>query len=821
MKKYNIILLLFLFSNQLWAQSHWESIILEDNTWTYFVPTEAPSSDWVSISFDDNNWLQGPGGFGYADEDDNTTVPVGTSSVYMRKTFNIRSGVNIMSLLLDIDYDDAFVAYLNGDEVARSLNLAAGEVGLTPSVSADHEAIMYSGGNPERIGIDPTLLVEGNNILAVQIINISSNSSDLSGRVFLNAQIEGTTIEFNEIPNWFQEPVEIEYSSLPIIVIDTEGKSIPDEPKIMAKMKVVDNENKINYFNVDKNDSLAYDGFIGIEIRGNTAQTYPKKSYTVETRNEDESNNNVSLFGMPAENDWVLHGPYADKSLMRNALAYYFGNNMSGWHPRTQFVEVVINSEYRGVYLFVEKIKIDQNRVDIATLKEEDIEGDELTGGYIMSIDRQQEGSFNSPYPGRTGTYQMTFSYIDPKYDELNVQQREYIKNYIFSFEDALHGNNFIDPELGYRNYIDVESFIDYFFITEISRDIDGYRVSVFFHKDKDSNGGKLTMTPFWDYNLCFGNANFYQGGNTVGWAADGIGAGDQGNEIPFWWDKFKEDPYWQTTLKYRWEDLRQAALSNHSINTFIDSCYNDLMVPANRNFNQWNILNSYVWPNVFSNGTYEEHVEFLRNWVLQRMEWLDEQFEQIVPAFEYNNAPTAHAGSDFSVKENTLVTLTGTGDDPDGDELTYKWEGPEGVPINDPFNAEIQFMAPEVDTDSTFTFKLTVNDGKLTDSNKVKVTVLNSTSTESFTMDNLVKVYPNPAIDQFYIQFYSEVDQNINISISTVTGQKIYGHTDYYISGNSRIQVNRSELKTTSKLLFYKVEFENQSIVSGKIIVH
>ena len=457
------------------------------------------------------------------------------------------------------------------------------------------------------------------------------------------------------LPGFKNQPGEL-YSTLPIIIINTDNRYIPDEPKIMANMKVIDNEGDTNYFDYTKNDSLVYDGAIGIELRGNTAQNYPKKSYTVETRNADSTNNNVSLFGMPKENDWVLHGPYADKSMMRNALAYYIGNGMGNWNPRTQFVELVINDEYQGVYLFDEKIKVDKNRVDIAALKEDDIEGDQLTGGYIISIDRENEGSWNSPYIGSTGTYETTFSFVDPKYDELQLVQQDYIKAYIDSFETALIGDDYMDEAIGYRNFIDVQSFIDYFIITETSRDIDGYRVSFFFHKDKDSKGGKLTASPFWDYNLCFGNANFFGGNLTTGWTKDpkpiGIGSGDYGNEIPFWWDKFRTDPYWETSLKYRWEDLRASVMSDASINAFVDSCYNDLKVPAERNFQKWNILNTYVWPNVFSSGTYEQHVEFFRNWVLDRMEWLDGQMELIVPSFERNKIPVADAGEDLTVYE-------------------------------------------------------------------------------------------------------------------------------------------------------------------------
>ncbi len=634
MLRIQFILILVLCFSQIKSQTHWESIVTETDEFKYLLPNAEPTEDWTKVDFDDQAWKSGVGGFGYGDEDDNTVVSA-TKSMFLRSKFTIPASVNIHNLILDIDYDDAFVAYLNGVEIGRSGNLPNGKPGINTNVSTDHEAQLYSGGQPERFVVESKLINTGTNILAVHILNTNLSSSDLSARVFLNAEIGGSDIIFSALPEWFQKPVNYNSTNLPIVKINTEGKTIVDEPKIMAKMQVINNSSGINSFD-DKN--YEYDGYIGVEIRGNTAQMFPKKSYTVETRLSDGSNNNVSLLGFPKENDWVLHGPYSDKSLMRNALAYSIGNAMgNGWHPRNRFVELEINGEYRGVYLFVEKIKIDKNRVDIAKLKPEDSTGDELTGGYIISIDRDQEGSWNSPFMGRTGSVDVPFSYVDPDYEDLAPSQIHYIRSYITEFESALHGDNFKDPELGYRAYINVESFIDYFIITELSRDLDGYRVSVYFHKDKDSKGGKLTMTPFWDYNICFGNANFFSANNPVGWASDGIGAGDW-YEIPFWWDKFREDPYFETVLKYRWEKLREQVLSKSTINNFIDSCRNVLEEAQVRNFEKFKVLNSYVWPNNYIGGSYTNEVNYLKNWISDRIDWLDLQIDKIEPSFVVSN---------------------------------------------------------------------------------------------------------------------------------------------------------------------------------------
>jgi hypothetical protein len=417
-------------------------------------------------------------------------------------------------------------------------------------------------------------------------------------------------------------------SNLPLILINTQGKSIPDEPKITALMKVINNPDKVNNIN-DK--TYEYDGYIGIETRGNTAQIFfDKLSYTVETRTDSGTNLNVPLLGLPQENDWVLYGPYSDKSLIRNALAYHLGNAMGWWSPRTRFCEVFINDEYRGVYVLTEKIKIDRNRVDIATLLPEDNTGDELTGGYILRIDRHREGCWISPFMGRTGSFEMPISYYDPKHDELTEQQKTYIKDYVTDFEYALAGDDFKNQETGFRAYIDMLSFIDYFLITEISRDLDGYRCSVYFYKDKDSNGGKLNASPLWDYNLGFGNGNFMDADEPAGWTDDGIGKGDP-YECVFWWDRLLEDPYYKARIKSRWNELRAGKFSNASIFAFIDSCTNLLSEAQVRNFQKFNILNKYVWPNAYIGGSYANEINYLKSWIVQRSSWLDAQINLFV----------------------------------------------------------------------------------------------------------------------------------------------------------------------------------------------
>lgn len=613
--------------------SHWESMILESENWKYLTATSEPDLGWNMEGFDDSSWLEGPGGFGFADGDDKTVL-TSCNSVYLRKKIEIADLSKIEDLVLDIDYDDAFVFYINGVERARSTNVTGTLPAYNASLTTDHEAKMYVGGSPERFQLKPSYLITGENTIAVHILNVGLNSSDLSARVFLETKIVSDTIVYNNTPDWFTEPVSFESSNLPLIMIETNGQSIIQNSKIVAGMKVINNIGTVNFLS----DTIyEYNGKIGIEIRGNSSTTFPKKSYTVETRMDDTASVNVPLLGMPKENDWVFHGPYSDKSLMRNVLAYDLGNKTGKWSPRTQFFEMYLNGTYQGVYVLVEKIKIDKNRLDLATLNPADTVGDQLTGGYILKIDRPEVTELEnvdywwSPYTAWTNLRQrVPFILHDPNGRDLQPQQVAYIRDYVTRFEDAMYSDVYKDRELGYYPFIDLKSFVDYYIITELSRNLDGYRISTFLYKDKDSKGGKLTMGPFWDYNICFGNANFFAAGNTSGWVIDGMGDADQ-YAMPFWWEKFRLDPFFNSHLKNRWNEVKADFINTSYINNLIDSCAYDLRDAVGRNFTTWNILNTYVWPNNYVGGSYGNELNYLKTWMKDRIDWMDSQIQPIV----------------------------------------------------------------------------------------------------------------------------------------------------------------------------------------------
>lgn len=420
-------------------------------------------------------------------------------------------------------------------------------------------------------------------------------------------------------------------SEIPLVYITTVGgQGIPDDPKLTATMQIINNgAGAINYATDPYNE---YNGFIAIERRGSSSQMFPKKSYGLETRDSLGTNNNVSLFGMPSENDWILHGPYSDKSLLRNYLAYSIGSELNFYSPRTQFCELIVNGTYLGVYLFMEKIKKDSGRVDIATLDSLDIMGDQLTGGYILKIDKSTGGSqeyWTSPYQSQSSNPVNVDILIDyPKTGDIQPQQRTYIENYVTAFENSLASPQFTDPFLGYRNLADINSFVDYLILSEATRNVDGYRISTYFIKNKESKYGKLRAGPPWDYNLGFGNANYCAGENTAGWAYEFNTecAGDNW-QVPFWWERMLEDPEFQNRLRCRWEQLRSGPLHTDSVYAQLDSISTLIQHPRERNFLRWDILGDYVWPNFYIGNDYDEELNYLKYWIGERFTWLDQNF--------------------------------------------------------------------------------------------------------------------------------------------------------------------------------------------------
>ena len=411
--------------------------------------------------------------------------------------------------------------------------------------------------------------------------------------------------------------------------VGPEGE-IVDEPKVPAALTI------------KRLDSTLYEGIIGIEIRGESSQFFDKKSYGFETWDSQYNDLDVALIGFPEEEDWILYGPFSDKSLIRNKLIYELSNRMGRYTTKTEFVELTINYEYKGLYIFMEKLKRDKNRIDISKLENADIDEELISGGYIIKIDKSdmEDGSYTDynsfqsqfdVFGNENGDIRINFNYEYPKPGEIHANQKNYIKTYFYEFESSLASNNFKDPINGFRKYIDEDSFIDFFILNELSNNVDGYRLSTYLQKDRNE---KLVIGPIWDFNLSFGNADYCGGERYDVWCFkfNERCLGDYWN-VPFWWNRLLEDEKFVDKLKDRWNQLRLNTLSDNNILTLIEEQYSFLNNETdiiNRNFNKWKIFGIYIWPNSFIGNNYYEEIDFLKNWIKERTKWLDESINNL-----------------------------------------------------------------------------------------------------------------------------------------------------------------------------------------------
>ena len=458
-------------------------------------------------------------------------------------------------------------------------------------------------------------------------------------------------------------------SDLPLVIVHQFDVEMIDICETNSRGQPIDCDRTVVYFTVIDRDEDGRAKLLSDDLhlhsrsesnyRGTSSlELFPKRQFGVRLIDDNNENRNEPILGMPSENNWIMYAPYDDKSLIRNAVAYQLSVDMGRYAPRTRFVELFLHSgngaitrdHYHGVYMLTERIKWDNNRVNIAKLTSDDNYEPEVTGGYIINYDRDVH--FRST-ANNTG-----FALVRPQNEDITTQQRDWIANYIGELESALFGDNYRDSDEGYAAFLDMESFVDHHLITETLKEMDGFRLSTYMYKDRE---GLLKMGPVWDYNISMGNIDFIDTGwEPQGWYHQLI---SESQYLNGWYSRLFEDPDFEDRYRERWWELRQGPFSTEHIISMIRDYADKLDESQKRNFERWPILGRWIWPNYFVAETYEEEINFLTNWITKRLNWIDSQMgpepeitENQLQYYWYfgesmvNNTPLVTIESDYSL---------------------------------------------------------------------------------------------------------------------------------------------------------------------------
>lgn len=421
----------------------------------------------------------------------------------------------------------------------------------------------------------------------------------------------------------FAQQTILSDSNLPIMVISTDidpatnaPYEIPDEPKVLGTMQLIYRpDGSRNYVSdISKSSFLSYNGRIGIELRGSSSQVLDKKPYGFTTLLEDnDTNNNVSLLGMPEENDWVLNALAYDPSMIRDYLSYTLAASMGNYAPRVKFIEVIVNDDYKGVYILTEKIKRDSNRLDLKKIDPTDTNGPEVTGGYIVKADKTTGGDPVAWTMPNYGGWDTDFLHHYPKPEDITVEQANYIESVFRELETQTNPSNSSILN-GYPTIIDIPSFVDYMIMSEFASNPDSYQFSTFFHKDK---GGKLRAGPVWDYNLSYGNDLFVFGFDRSFYDVWQFDFENRGAK--FWKDLF-QDSVFNCYVSKRWAELtaENGVLNYTTVAGLIDQ-YQELIAEAQvRELQRWPPIDG--WPTV---ADQTKNISAMKDWITNRINWM------------------------------------------------------------------------------------------------------------------------------------------------------------------------------------------------------
>lgn len=399
---------------------------------------------------------------------------------------------------------------------------------------------------------------------------------------------------------------------LPSVYINTaSGAPILDkESYVTSTIKIEDLD---TYFSSDVSVTTAGK----VKGRGNSTWAKPKKPYRIKLDSK------ASLLGMNSHKDWVLLADYFDKTLLRNITAFEISRIAEiSWTPTAISVEFYLNGKYQGVYTLTEQVKVSEERFDIDLVSSSDNSGEALTGGYFLELDFH----FDEPYRFKTDGQKLPIMFKDP--EKPTAEQFAYVRDFFNNAERVLYSDNFKNQEEGYRKYIDIESFIDYYIVQELAKNVDGnMRGSCYLALRRN---GKIEQPLVWDFDLAFGNADYItteQGASSYDWDGWYI------KTCSPWFDRFFEDPAFVAELKKRWNQLIPEL---DQLPGFIKQNALMLDYAQVRNFDLksnggagWDI-NKKEWNTSRIRGSYDAELNYLVSFVEKRIGWLDTNINKL-----------------------------------------------------------------------------------------------------------------------------------------------------------------------------------------------
>ncbi len=423
-------------------------------------------------------------------------------------------------------------------------------------------------------------------------------------------------------------------SSLPVLVLDTLGKNVPaSATTTFARFSLHEPVNgKTSLTNAPT--LVARSGF---RVRGSSSSGFPQSSFAVNFLDEFNEDKPLSPLGLPADSEWVLYAPNAyDPVLIHNPFIHQLSRDMGRYSPRTRFVEVFVckaagrvrRAHYNGLYVLEEKITIGKHRVNIDRLTGEDLKPPQVTGGYVLKIDRLGPGEAGLLASGDRGMV-----YVEPKERVITLPQRapqrEFLQRFFSDFESALNGPKWKDPTEGYQAYLDVDAAIDFHTLEVLSGNVDALVLSTHFHKPRH---GKITFGPHWDFDRALGSTDERDANPRV-W-----------NTGPFfggaWWPRlFSDVDFWQLWVD-RWQDLRRTHFALTNLHGLIDKLAGEVREAQPREYERWGIQPR--------GGSYQSEIDLMKHWLSNRVDFIDRQLAQ-PPSL-------SHRGS--SVPAGFLLTL-------------------------------------------------------------------------------------------------------------------------------------------------------------------